>query len=228
MATARTIRFTALLPFVLSFFVLLGVAGNAQASTLTVFFSGNIDLTASGGPLNSTYSGFFTWDPAKTPLQPHPPTDNSYLVESYQLILNGVDRTLPPGSSGLVVGNDSDLNDDVGNFDDLLFLARLDNNVTINGVTGHTLFVLGFLGDKSVWNTLSLPTDYSFLSLLSTRFSGVSLEVTGPGEDVMVGEGGTFVATPAPSPVPEPATLTLAALGLAGVVTRARRGRLQR
>ena len=208
--------------------ILIGAAATAQASTVTVFFSVNIDLSLLGGPENSSYSGFFTWDPAKTPFQPHPPTDNAYLVESYQLILNGVDRTLPPGSSGLVVGNDSDLNDDAGDFDDLLFLAGLDNNVTINGVTGHTIFVLGFLGDKSVWNTLSLPTDYSFLSLLPTRISLVSLEVTGPGEDVIVGEGSSFAATPAPSPVPEPATLTLTALGLAGVVTRARRGRQRR
>lgn len=208
--------------------VLVGAASTAQAATLTVFFSGNIDLTIMGGPANSPYSGFFTWDPAKTPDQPHPPTDNSYLVESYQLILNGVDRTLPPGKAGLVVGNDSDLNDDPGDFDALLFLAGLDNNVTINGVTGHTIFVMGFLGDKSVWNTLSLPTDYSFLSLLPTRISLVSLEVTGPGEDVQVGEGGAFAATPAATAVPEPATMTLTALGLAGVVTRARRGRQRR
>jgi hypothetical protein len=54
----------------------------------------------------------------------------------------------------------------------------------------------------------------------------VSLEVTGPGEDVQVGEGGAFAA--APAPVPEPATLTLTAFGLAGVVTRARRVRQRR
>jgi len=180
----------------------VGVAANAQAALLTVLFSGNIDLSGAGGPPISTYSGFFTWDPAKTPAQPHPPTDNLYFVESYQLILNGVDRTLGPGFGGLVVGNDSDLNDDPGDYDALLFLAGLDNDVTINGVTGDTIFALGFVGDKSVWNTLSLPTDYSFLSLLPTRFSLVSLEVKGPGEDVQVGEGGAFAATP----VPEPAT----------------------
>ena len=59
------------------------------------------------------------------------------------------------------------------------------------------------------------------------RFSAVSLEVTGEGEDVEVGRGDSFVATPV-TPVPEPATMTLTALGLAGVIARARRGRQRR
>lgn len=207
---------------ILAVSVLIGAAATAQASTLTLFFSGSVDLSGTGGPANSPYSGFFTWDPAKTPFETDP-NSKLYFVESYQLILNGVDRTLGPGNAGLVVGNDGDLNGGPGNNDALLFLAGLDDNVTINGVTGDTLFVLGFLGDTSFWNTLSLPTDYSFLSM-PTRFSIVSLEVTGEGDDVMVGEGGPFAATP----VPEPASLTLTALGLAGVVTRARRGRQRR
>ena len=124
------------------------------------------------------------------------------------------------------MGNDGSLNGGPGDNDALLFLAGLDNDVTIDGVFGDTLFVLGFVGDKTVWNSESLPTDYSFLSLLSTRFSAVSLEVTGEGDDVMVGEGRDFVATPGAA-VPEPATLTLTALGLAAVVTRTRRRRQQ-
>jgi len=210
--------------FLLSVSVLVGIAGAAQASTLTLFFSGNIDLTGSGGPANSPYSGFFTWDPAKTPFETDP-SGALYAVESYQLILNGVDKTIGPGGAGVGVANDGDLNGGPGSNDAFFFLAGLDNNVTIGGVTGDTLLVLGFLGGTSFWNTLSLPTDYSFLSM-PTRFSIVSLEVTGEGDDVQVGEGGSFVATP--TAVPEPATLTLTALGLAGVVTRARRGRQRR
>ena len=219
MAT-RTKPFTAIRHLFLSFVLLVGVAANVQAATLTVFFSGTIDLSGMGAPANSTYSGSITWDPAKVPFESHPPNDALYFAESSQLILNGVNK---PKGAGLFVGNNSDLNGGPGSNDVLGFFLPLDSNVTINGVTGDTLLVLGFLGNQNAWNTTSLPSDFSFLSLLPTRFSIVSLEVTGEGEDVVVGEGGSFVATPAP--VPEPATLTLTALGLAGVVTRARRNR---
>jgi hypothetical protein len=198
---------------ILAVSVLVGAATTAQASTLTVFFSGSIDLTGMGDPADSTYSGFFTWDPARLPFQPNP-NSPIYPVESYQLILNGVDRTLlGPGTAGLVVGNDADLNGGPGDRDFLAFLAGLDTN-------GDAVFVLGFLADNfSFWGTTNLPTDYNFLSM-PNRFSGVSLE---DGEDEQVGEGGPFVATPV-TPVPEPATMTLTALGLAGVIAR-RRGR---
>ena len=100
-----------------------------------------------------------------------------------------------PGGAGLVVGNDGELDGGPGDNDALLFLAGLDKDVTINGVNGDTLFVLGFVGDQNFWNTLSLPTDYNFLSM-PMRFSAVSLEVTGEGDDVGLGKGGSFVATP--------------------------------
>jgi PEP-CTERM motif len=202
---------------ILALSVLVGAATTAQASTLTVFFSGNIDLTLMGGPANSSYSGFFTWDPAKLPTQPDPITP-LYPVESYQLLVNGVDKTIGPGGTGagMAVNNDGDLEGNPGPYDALAFLAGLDP-------VGDAVFVLAFLTDDlNFWDTIALPTDYNFLSM-PMRFSIVSLEA---GDDQQVGEGGSFVATPAA--VPEPATLTLTALGLAGLVTRARRSRQRR
>lgn len=72
------------------------------------------------------------------------------------------------------------------------------------------------------WDTLSLPTDYRFLSVLPTSISVVSLEVPGGGDenDIALGWGSFAVM-----PVPEPASLTPIAFGLAGVIARARRGR---
>jgi len=225
MAITRTEVFTAVRHLFLSFFILVGVAASAHADSLTVSFSGIIDLTGTGGPANSPFSGFFTWNPAASPDQIHPPDNAAYLIQSYQLILNGVDRTLGPGNAGLEVFNDSDLNDDPGDFDGILFLAALDQNVTIGGVTGHTILILAFVGDKTVWDTLALPSDYAFLTL-PNRFSLVSLEHGGPGDQPVVGQGEAFTATPAA--VPEPATFTLSALGLAGAVARARRVRQRR
>jgi hypothetical protein len=198
--------------------VLVGAATTAQAATLTVFFSGNIDLTGMGGAANNTYSGFFTWDPARLPFETHPFT-NLYPVESYQFLLNGVDRTIGPGGTGagLVVNNDGDLNGNPGPYDALAFLAGMSPDPNV-----HDLFILGFLTtDLSFWDTLNLPTDYNFLSM-PTRLSLVSNESD---EDEQVGDGGPFQASP--TPVPEPATLTLTALGLAGVIAR-RRGRQRR
>jgi len=201
---------------ILAVSVLTGAATTAQASTLTVFFSGSIDLTGMGGAADNSYSGFFTWDPASLPFETHPYT-NLYHVESYQFLLNGVDRTIGPGGNGagLVVNNDGDLNGGPGPYDALAFLAALDPG-------GPDLFILGFLTtDLSFWNTLDLPTDYNFLSM-PTRLSLVSNESD---EDEQVGDGGPFEASP--TPVPEPATMTLTALGLAGVIAR-RRGRQRR
>ncbi len=226
MVATRTGTFTAIRHVLLSLLVLVGVAAAAQASPLTLDFSGSVDLSGSGGAAVNPFSGFFTWDTTKTPV-PGGGDANSelYEFEAYQLIFNGVDKTLGPGGAGVYVVNDADPLYTGTNVDALLFLAGIDNNVTVGGNTGDTLLVLAFSGPTSTWDTLSLPTDFSFLSQLTDRFSAVSLEVPGGGDanDVLLGTG-SFEA----SPVPEPATLTLTALGLAGVVARRRRGRLRR
>jgi hypothetical protein len=222
MTATRTGMFTAIRQLLLSFLVLVGVAATAQASTLTLNFSGSVNLSGSGGAADNQFSGFFTWDPTKTPSQSDA-NSAGYQVEASQLIFNGV---AGPGSdTGMFVVNDADFFGTGTNVDAFLFLSLIQKNVTINGITGDELLIVGFSGPTSAFNTLALPTDYSFLSLLPNRFSLVSLEVPGQGDanDVLLGRGSLAVTA-----VPEPATLTLTALGLAGAVARARRGHRRR
>jgi hypothetical protein len=219
MAPTRTGTFTAIRLLLLSVWVLVGVAGAAQASPLTLNFSGSMDLSGSGGAADTPFSGFFTWDPAETPFDSDPPNLAMYHVEASQLIFNGVEIDTALGG-GLFVINDADFFG-TGNVDALVFLATIEKDAVI----GDKLFIGALAGPTSTWNTLSLPTDYGFLSKLTTRVSALSLEVPHGGDenDIVLGRGSLEVTA-----VPEPATLTLAAFGLAGVVARARRGRQRR
>src|SRR5687767_2243502 len=198
MTSTRTGMFTAIRILVLSASVLVGVAGAAQAALLTLNFSGSVDLSGSGGAADNPFSGFFTWDPAKTPSQSGSNVA-IYQVEAYQLTFNGVllDSSL---GGGLFVFNDANVFG-TGNVDALMFGSTIEKDAVVNGVTGDKLLLGALLGPTSAWNTVSLPTDYSFLSLLTTRFSALSLEVPFGGDenDVRLGQG-SFAVTPVPEP----------------------------
>jgi hypothetical protein len=215
MSPTRTCRFTTIKILLLSISVLTGVAAAAQASTLTLSYSGNVDLSSSGGAASNPFSGFITWDPNRLPSEVDA-TSAEYDVEAYQFIFNGIPRTL---GAGIFVINNGDPFQSGANVDAFVFGAVIAHNA----MTGDDLILIGALsGPPTTWNTLSLPTDYSFLSQMTARFSLVSLEVAGGDDDNDIIKGrGTLAVTP----VPEPATLTLTALGLAGVRARARRGR---
>jgi len=220
MVSMRTSRFSAV-RLVLSALVLVGVAAAAQASPLTLNFSGILTSASDPSyPVDSTFSGFFTWDTNKTPLPGSDANFGEYELEAYQLIFNGEDKTVY-GLSRLIVVNDADPGTG-SSVDALIFLAGLEDR---GPVTGEVLFVGLLSGPTDTWNSTALPTSYSFLSSLTTALSIISLEVPGQGDDNdIVLAHGRFAANQAP----EPTTLTLTALGLAGVIARAMRGRQRR
>lgn len=214
MVTTRTGIFKAI-RLVLIVSVLVGVASAAQASPLTLHFSGTVDLSGSGGAADNPFSGFFTWDTAEAPFLTDPGVA-LYHIEAHQLIFNGADLTGAPDNGGLFVFNDVNAFG-TGAVDALMFGTMIDSDP----VAGDTLLLLAFSGPTDSWDTVALPTDYSFLSKLTTRFAAVSLEVPGEDDenDISLGRGSFEVA------VPEPAMLTLGLFGLAGVVARTRRQR---
>jgi hypothetical protein len=199
--------------FLLGIAILVATA-SAQASSLTLNVSGNVDLTTSGGAAVNSFSGFFTWDPAALPFETEPDA-KIYPLEAYQFILNGVDKT--GAGSAVFVADDADPFG-TGNVDALGFFVVLEQDAVI----GDTLFIGVLSGPTDSWNTTSLATDYRFLSLLPTRFSAMSLEVPNEGDanDIRLGTGSLAV-----SPVPEPASVTVTALGLATIIACARRSR---
>ena len=150
---------------VLAVSVLIGAAATAQAATLTVFFSGTVDLTLMGGPRIAHTAATSRGTRPRRHSRPNR-TPSSTRSSRISCSLTALTETLlGPGGSGLVVGNDGELDGGPGGNDALLFLAGLDTNVTINGVTGDTLFVLGFVGDQELLehalppNGLQLPFD---------------------------------------------------------------------
>jgi hypothetical protein len=206
--------------------VLVGAATTAAASPLTLNFSGSLDLTSSGGSTDNPFSGFFTWDTTQAAGPGGDASTAFYSLVEYELILNGavVDPTL---GAGLIVVNDADLFGTGVMQDALLFFATVQNDATVNGVTGTMGFIGGIVGPSTTWAVPSLPQDYSFLSTMPTRFSAMSLEVpggedNGDANDLNLGSGSFEVR-----PVPEPASLALTAVGMAAALARGRRRRAQ-
>lgn len=201
------------------------LASPTYATPITLNFEGTADSSATGGVANKTYSGFFTWDSTSTRSDGDGVSFAAYEPTAYQLIFDGVDVTSPIGSnsSGLFVFNDTEAFEP-GVLVDGLALVALIHHYDSTGI--DRLFLGALTGPTSTWDSAALPGDLNFLSSLTTRRALFSDEVPfgGDSNDILLGQGTLAISTP----VPEPATLTLTALGIAGLFGRARRSRRSR
>jgi hypothetical protein len=190
----------------------------ASATPVTLNFSGTADLTFFGlGP--SAFSGFFTWDSNAAPFEEgESPGEMVYDVIAYQMILNGVDYTLPIvgegfGNGASVADNAEVLGDGVS-WDGLAFFAALP---IFPGLENNLIFAGLLLGPTTMFDSTALPANTDFLSQVTNPFSIWFVEDS---DDL---RPGTFVASAPAAIVPEPSTLALMMFGVVGAIARARR-----
>ncbi len=209
----------------------------AQAASITINFAGTINLTSVGGQ-NSTFTGSMTWDTGASPSETEPANNlATFTLSGYTLFFDGVNVTHAPSpdgnGNGLVVLNDSTVING-SPLDGLLFFASVDRPFKPGGVDGDLFLQAGFFGPTTMFSSFnSLPQNVNFLS--TPGLQGISAMFFEPDDDALeegaIGPLGTMsvVSTSVTTtPVPEPATMTLTALGLAGVIARARRSRRPR
>jgi hypothetical protein len=191
---------------------LLGRVTPAQASSITMDFSGTVDLSSAGGLASNLYSGSVSWDPA-TPSSFTSPDAAYYHPTSDSLIFDGTDQTANtnPAHSYVIV-----VHDPAGD----QFDFYLSSNFGAGGI-GDPL-VTEIDGDQqgTMFSSTALPGNLDFLASASNAFS-VTYTNTLPSD-----YSGTLTAeAPASDPVPEPASIMLLGTGLLMVGRRFRHRR---
>ncbi|MCC6265269.1 MAG: hypothetical protein IT169_16970 [Bryobacterales bacterium] len=185
--------------------------------------------SALGGLANKPYSGSLTWDSTSVPTSVDGTSYGEYETTAYQFILDGVDLAKPITSRDSAIGvfNDADVFEDGTLLDGLALFAIIDDSTPI-----QRLFIGFLLGPSSIWDTLQLPGDLTFLSALPVQFAGFSDEVPFEGDEneIWLGRGTLAITAQTGAPVPEPPAapalaLAFTVLGIGSRIARVRRFR---
>jgi hypothetical protein len=194
---------------------LLGIGVPVLANTVTLDFSGTVNLSGIGGAASNTFSGSVTWDPTATPTSTgmlFPGTYAQYAPVSASLTLNSVDVSaafFPAPFLEVDIVPSADELDIVYYFPGL----PVSDFSSPDNYTNLKTLVLNIIGPPDMFSSTALPGSLDFLGSVSLS---ESRWFTSYEEDPDVITTGSLA-------VPEPGTLTLTALGLAGVLAGYRR-----
>jgi PEP-CTERM motif-containing protein len=199
--------------------VLTSVAAPAGATTITLNFTGAVDLTFFGGPASSTFQGSVTWDSATAPFATTA-SSASYSFLNAIFTLNSTDftsRIIAPTTSSLVVS------DNAGGVDYLQLNLRFSPKLDLGPGEDISLFFAVFPGPTTMFASTALPSDLAFLSLLN-KTGVIPASRFDNEQDPRTFVSGSLIGTAGPtSAVPEPSTLLLLSAGLGRLALSRRR-----
>jgi hypothetical protein len=194
----------------------LTVPGSLRADTITLDFSGTVDLSGVGGAASNTFSGSVTWDPS-TASYFHG-SDGlggsfaQFTPVAYGFTLNSTDE-----SAHLILPSVNIFDNDSGVQDVYTFSFDILPALFEGIDTALYSFNGDLVGPTTMFSAAALPGNLDFLSAV-TASSSYWLTTTIPYEDDKPTSTtvGTFIATgPLTSGVPEPSSLVLLAVSLA-------------
>jgi len=167
----------------------------ANAASVTIAYSGSVDMTFFGGPASSAFSGSATWDTNAVGFPGAPPNFGQYKLTGATFIINGVnysaliDLTDHGGDSNAdshLAVNNAASGDAV--FVTLFFVPGVD----LGAGPDISRFVGNIFGPATMFSSTAVPQNLDFVPLLTPGTSFFN-PFTGP-------SGSMVFASPAPEP----------------------------